>query len=151
MRPLVAFAVVLLAAPAASAQTGGETPTDPLGVLMAMSAHANAGEVEAAAAYYAPSMTFTHVMRERMAHPFGREQMAAGLAAQKGTGIQRDVLDPRVSGPFVSFEMRTTTGPDDEGDVDLWVFEVKDGLIVNMWHFDPSGVEAAYAEADTDE
>ena len=143
----ILFAVALLfTAPLVAAQTDDERPTDPLGVLLAMSAHANAGEVEAAAAYFAPSMTFTHVMRERMAHPFGREQMAAGLTRQQGDGLQREVIDPRVSGPFVTFEMRMTSGPDDEGDTDLWVFEVHEGLIVNMWHFDPSGVEAAYAE-----
>jgi hypothetical protein len=148
----LALAASLLAVNVASAQTAAGTgartaapptaeETDAMQTIAAVLAALHSGDANAALSRLAPTYRIDHTMAQRMVTKHTREGTATAFEQRVASGERVEILDEIVYGPFVVQKQRTTVnGKSSDA---LWIYEVEDGTVVNLWHFDAAGVLAA--------
>lgn len=120
------------------AQDSSSASGDAAAVVNAVHAAVEAGDIAAARALIADDVDIVHVMSRRFTQEVTADQLSRGL--EQASGRHVEILAEVVDGPFVFQHQHIG----DAANATMWMYEVRDGQIVNLWHFDAPSVMAAY-------
>ena len=113
-------------------------------VIDAIRASVLAGDFETTSSLFGEQFTMVHVMGKRFTQEWTRadwvEQVAKGQAERNIELISRTE-----DGPFVFDHYRISR--DDFSTTTMFMYEVQDGRVVNIWHFDAPSVQRSMMEA----
>jgi hypothetical protein len=144
--PILLFLSAAGVAQAQESQPPANASDDPAAIIALSHELYDEGNSEAFLEILADTFQIDHTMARRFVSTNTASQTAEFVKTAAANGRTVEVLDEMTYGPFVVQKQRITQSG--EPSEHLWIYEVEDGKIVNLWHFDAAGVLSAREAED---